>query len=74
MRGIVTSQKIRGSYDPPGRWKGTASVNNPDPARRQVCMAAGAPRGEHESRQAPTEPAGETNKPKDMRGQEVVAP
>ena len=54
--------------------KGIASVTNKTPAHRRACTATGAPRGEHESRQAPAEPAGETNKPKDMRGQEVVAP
>ena len=60
---------------PVGKTAGTgiASVTNKTPARRRACTATGAPRGEHESRQAPAESAGETNKPKDMRGQEVVA-
>ena len=53
---------------------GTASVNNKTPARRRACTAMGAPQGGHEPRQAPAEPAGENNKPKDKRGQEVVAP
>ena len=54
--------------------EGNASMTIQTPARRRACTAAGAPEGGHEPRQAPAEPAGETNKPKDMRGQEVVAP
>ena len=54
--------------------KGTASMEIQTPARRRACTATGAPQGGHEPRQAPAEPAGKINKPKDMRGQEVVAP
>ena len=54
--------------------KGMASMKIQTPARRRACTATGAPQGEHEPRQAPAEPVGETNKPKAMQGQEVVAP
>ena len=54
--------------------KGIVSMKIQTPVRRRTCTATGAPEGGHEPRQAPAEPAGETNKPKDMRGQEVVAP
>ena len=54
--------------------KGIASVKIQTPVRRRACTATGAPQGGHEPRQAPAEPDGENNKPKDMRGQEVVAP
>ena len=52
---------------------GTASVNNPGP--RPVVRSAWRRErsGEYEPRQTPAEPAGEINKPKDMREQEVVA-
>ena len=52
---------------------GTASVNNPDPGPSPGLHGDGSAHGEHEPRQAPAEPAGENNKPKAMRGQEVVA-
>ena len=54
--------------------KGIASMKIQTPARRRACTATGALEGGHEHEQAPAEPAGENNKPKDMRGQEVVAP
>ncbi len=48
--------------------KGNASVNNPDPGPSPGLHGGGSAHGEHEPRQVPVEPAGETNKPKDMRG------
>ena len=54
--------------------KGIASMKIQTPVRRRACTATGAPQGGHEPWQAPAEPAGENNKPKDMRGLEVVAP
>ena len=51
--------------------KGIASVKIQTPVRRRACTATGAPQGGHEPGQAP---AWRINKPKDMRGQEVVAP
>ena len=53
--------------------KGIASVTNKDPGPSPGLRGGGSAHGGHEPRQAPAEPAGETNKPKDMRGQEVVA-
>ena len=53
--------------------KGTASVNNPDPGPSSGLHGGGSALGEHEPRQTPAEPAGEINKPEDMREQEVVA-
>ena len=52
--------------------KGIASIN-PDPGPSPGLHGGGSARCGHEFRQAPVEPAGENNKPKDMRGQEVVA-
>ena len=49
--------------------KGIASMKIQTPVRRRACTATGAPQGGHEPWQAPAEPAGENNKPKDMRGQ-----
>ena len=54
--------------------KGSASEINPDPGPSPSLQGGGSAHGEHEPRQAPVEPAGETNKPKAMRRQEVVAP
>ena len=54
--------------------KGPASENNPDPGLSPGLHGGRSAHGEHEPRQAPAEPAGETNKPKAMWGQEVVAP
>ncbi len=55
--------------------KGSASVTNKDPGPPPGLYGDGSARqGGHEPRQALAEPAGETNKPKAMRGQEVVAP
>ena len=55
--------------------KGIASVKIQTPVRRRGLYGDGRrPIGGHEPRQAPAEPDGENNKPKDMRGQEVVAP
>ena len=48
-------------------------MNNPDPGPSSGLHGGGERSGEHEPRQTPAEPAGEINKPKDMRGQEVVA-
>ena len=54
--------------------QGTAGVNNPDPGPSPGLRGEGsAPQGEHEPRQALVEPVGENNKPKAIRGQEVVA-
>ena len=53
---------------------GTASVINKDPGPSPGLHGGGSAHGGHEPRQAPAEPAGETNKPKAMWGQEVVAP
>ena len=54
--------------------KGAASVNNPDPGPSPDLHGGGSAPWRTRTRQAPAEPAGENNKPKDMRGQEVVAP
>ena len=54
--------------------KGIASMKNPDPGPPSGLHDGGSAHGGHEPRQAPAEPAGETNKPKAMREQEVVAP
>ena len=54
--------------------KGTASENNPDPGPSPSLHGGGSAHGGHEPQQALAEPAGEINKPKAMRGQEVVAP
>ena len=54
--------------------KGSASVTNKDPGPSPGLYGGGSAHGEHEPRQAPVEPAGETNEPKAMREQEVVAP
>ena len=53
--------------------KGTASVTKKDPGPSPGLHGGGSAHGGHEPRQAPAEPAGETNKPKAMREQEVVA-
>ena len=53
---------------------GTASVINKDPGLSTGLHGDGSAHGGHEPRQAPAEPAGETDKPKAMRGQEVVVP
>ncbi len=60
---------------PAGETAGTgkASVNNINPGPPSGLHDGGSAHGGHEPRQAPAEPAGETNKPKVMRGQEVVA-
>ena len=49
--------------------KGTASVNNPDPRPVATSAWRRERHGEHEPQQTPAEPAGEINKPKDLRGQ-----
>ena len=54
--------------------EGKASENNPDPGLSPGLHGDGSPPWRTRTRQAPAEPAGETNKPKAMRGQEVVAP
>ena len=54
--------------------KGRASMNNPDPGPPPGLHGGGSALPADTNRQAPVEPAGETNKPKGMRGQEVVAP
>ena len=55
------------------RWKGDGQreQSRPRPVVRSAWRRERS--GEHEPRQTPAEPAGEINKPKDMRGQEVVA-
>ena len=53
--------------------EGIASINNPNPGPPPGLYGDGSAHGGHEPQQASAEPAGETNKPKDMRGQEVVA-
>ena len=50
-------------------------ARNPDPGPSPGLYGGGsAPRGRTRTRQAPAEPAGENNEPKDMQEQEVVAP
>ena len=53
---------------------GMASVNNIDPGPPSGLQGGGSAQGRIRTPQALTEPVGETNKPKAMRGQEVVAP
>ena len=47
---------------------------NPDPGPSPSLYGGGSAIWRTRTRQAPAEPTGENNKPKDMRGQEVVAP
>ena len=49
-------------------------MTNKDPGPLSGLYGDGSAHGGHEPRQALAEPAGETNKPKDMWEQEVVAP
>ena len=83
--GVVDRRKVTG-WIGQGTWellplpsgktagKGKASVTNKDPGPPPGLHGGGsALSGGHEPRQAPAEPAGETNEPKAMRGQEVVA-
>ena len=54
--------------------RGAAGVTNIDPGPPSGLHDGGSAHGGHEPRQAPAEPDGENNKPKDTQEQEVVAP
>ena len=49
-------------------------MKNPDPGPSPGLYGVGSASWRTRTRQAPAEPVGENNKPKDMQGQEVVAP
>ena len=57
-----------------GRWKGDGQCEQSRPWPVATSAWRRERHGEHEPQQTPAEPAGENNKPKEVREQEVVAP